>query len=62
MWEASAEIIEASVEYARVEGTIDDQVIGEDHEDGVLLTVEPCIRVSGPHEQPSVGAPASRSH
>lgn len=54
VWEVAAEIIEAPVEYARVEGTIDDQVIAEDHEDGVLLRMEPCIRVSDPHE-PSVG-------
>lgn len=54
VWIVSAEIIEAPVEYARVEGAIDDQVIAENHEDGVLLTVEPCIRVSDPHE-PAVG-------
>lgn len=54
VWGVSAEIIEAPVEYARVGGTIDDQVLAEDHEDGVILTVEPCIRVSDPHE-PAVG-------
>lgn len=53
VWAVAAEIIETPVEYARIEGTIDDQVSGEDHEDGVLLTMEPCIRVSDPHE-PSV--------
>ncbi|MFC7224781.1 hypothetical protein ACFQKF_16870 [Halalkalicoccus sp. GCM10025322] len=53
MWEVAAEIIEAPVEYARIEGTIDDQVSGEDHGDGVLLTMEPCIHVSDPHD-PSV--------
>ena len=57
VWEVSVEIIEAPVEYARIEGTIDDHVIAEDHEDGVLLTVEPCIRVLDPHE-PSVGRSA----
>lgn len=60
MWEVAAEIIEAPVDYARIEGTINDHVIAEDHEDGVLLTVEPCIRVLDPHEPSSVGAPASR--
>ncbi|MFC7008509.1 hypothetical protein [Halalkalicoccus salilacus] len=54
VWAVAAEIIEAPVEYARVEGTIDDQVSAEGHEDGVLLTMAPCIRVSDPHE-PSVG-------
>ncbi|WP_336365276.1 hypothetical protein [Halalkalicoccus salilacus] len=53
VWAVAAEIIEAPVEYARIEGTIDDEVSGEDHEDGVLLTMEPCIRVSDPQE-PSV--------
>lgn len=54
VWVVSAEIIEAPVEYAQVEGTIDGQVIAEDHEDGVLLSLAPCIRVSDPHE-PAVG-------
>lgn len=42
------------MEYARVEGTINDQMIAEYHEEGVLLTVKPCIRVSDLHE-PAVG-------
>lgn len=54
IWEVSVEIIEASVEYARVEGMIDDHVNAKDHEDGVLFTVEPCIRISDPQE-PAVG-------
>lgn len=60
VWGVSAEIIEAPVEYAQVEGTIDDQVIAEDHEDGVLLSLAPCIRVSDPHE-PAVGRSSSVS-
>lgn len=54
VWVVSAGIIEAPVEYAQIEGTIDDQVIAEDHEDGVLLPLTPCIRVSDPQE-PAVG-------